>query len=918
MSVSRSALWGALLATCAACHGSGTTRAPAAVSSDVGAEVDAQAPDVQAADAAHSDYLPGPSIPAARISESPVSLIEAETHLAVSWGGVICAVWIGFGAQGTGIGYTFSFDDGHSWLPPELLLPETPGHGYSDPVVTAKPDGGFLVTFMDVAEQGSGGPTQTFMVIAESEPGSSTLGPVTAVGDPSTQSNLLDKPWITTTTAGSAIATWVAVGQGAGVFVGRREKGAKTWTTTTAVQDGIVRNMVYPCAQPGTKRVWMAYDAQDHGVGLRWSDDDGASWPEGNRTEVTEQGESDAFDEVSCASDGKHLWVLYGVTDEKLTTTQNAEQLKGIRIARSDDGGKTFALHTDVHDMEGGVVFLHPALAIAPSGALDVTYYAGASNEDSKGSLRRTRSLDGGASFGPSSTVVGPLTFTTSRSKPTWLGDYTGLAWAGNSLCGTAVDNREGQAHVAFWRLGDQRAAPVWVTDAQDEPVDPGPGYSGAAAPKPLWIDTFPSVADASFGQPGTAPVSRLCSDGGSGVLGGGSLATPLDLGGGKVQVAGAADAVVSHFGGKGEALWTKSWGKASKFSSCAGLSAAAQSGSVALVNSDGALDYGGGTFGGGAPSAAVLRLDTSGAYQWGAPIANGNPASGLGIAATADGGALVSFSCTNGVQLAADVSIVCAGNDVAVARYDASGKAIWAANWGDSASQSAVAIGAAADGGAVVAGRYQGVLDFGLGALPTVTGKGGGFLAALDASGKPAWSKALPTAFTANNSRLAVGSGGAIVLGLTTTASLDFGSGALPYGGDRDIVLAVYSPQGQLKWAKSFGDASTQAVYGLAVDGNGRILMGGSMRGKVDFGGGPLVAAGAGDAFLAAFGPDGQHLWSTSWGGFEFVGRCQAVAFNPNGGFFASGTWQGGVEVGPFDFSVTSHGDFLAAYPSF
>ena len=95
---------------------------------------------------------------------------------------------------------------------------------------------------------------------------------------------------------------------------------------------------------------------------------------------------------------------------------------------------------------------------------------------------------------------------------------------------------------------------------------------------------------------------------------------------------------------------------------------------------------------------------------------------------------------------------------------------------------------------------------------------------------------------------------GNSIVTGFFS-GSVDLGGGALTSAGGYDIYLAKLAPTGAHVWSKRFGDNSEQAVQGVAVDGNGNVIIAGYFEGAVDFGGDNLTSAGGEDVFVAKLG---------------------------------------------------------------
>jgi len=139
--------------------------------------------------------------------------------------------------------------------------------------------------------------------------------------------------------------------------------------------------------------------------------------------------------------------------------------------------------------------------------------------------------------------------------------------------------------------------------------------------------------------------------------------------------------------------------------------------------------------------------------------------------------------------------------------------------------------------------------------------------------------------------------------------------------------AAASVRPPGASLWAKRFGDAAVTGEIAVAVDGEGNILVTGTLTGPVDFGGGSLKQAsaapgdaGPGDAaaagdeedaddkakakddedkdiFVAKLDPAGRHLWSKRFGGQgEDLGGGLGV--DTVGSLYLTGQLTGAVEL--------------------
>ncbi|WP_282420943.1 hypothetical protein [Polyangium sp. 15x6] len=150
--------------------------------------------------------------------------------------------------------------------------------------------------------------------------------------------------------------------------------------------------------------------------------------------------------------------------------------------------------------------------------------------------------------------------------------------------------------------------------------------------------------------------------------------------------------------------------------------------------------------------------------------------------------------------------------------------------------------------------------------------------------------------------SDIAIAPDGNIVIAGGFGGTIDLGGGPIASTGGLDILLAKLTPEGEVVWAKRFGDAAQQEATTVAVDKNGAIYVGGRVFGAVDFGGGVQTSKGADDAFVAKFDASGGHVWSKLFGdtGSQEV---RAIALtNANqvvvAGNFASSINFGGTEL--------------------
>lgn len=398
------------------------------------------------------DAGPDPTDPTHRIiSTSDRSFLEAETSLARSSDGALAAAWIAVSEAGASdIGYAFSRDDGATWTTP-AFVGDANGRDSSDPVVTVDAQGNFYVAWISFRRSGNDAYDFVLYVAKAAKGASAFATPVTVDTFPSG-----DKPWIKVSAAGTLLVTYEKGGASGGELAIARSTDGASWTkgtVTTFGADGLA-NFVVTC--PGATRVWATYlDATsggDYAFRLRWSDDDGVTWPAENVGTVAAPGATSApaIEPPSCTASGSDVWVGYG-----MWTGQPADQESPpdeLHVAHSQNG-TTFV---DVRATDGATKAsaLGDLVSEAP-GVLSLAYYAGEGNDDPKGSVRRVRSSDGGKTWDKSQTLQEGVYFTTDRQSARWLGDYLGSAATPTGKLYVAFgDNATGATtHIGFAKL---------------------------------------------------------------------------------------------------------------------------------------------------------------------------------------------------------------------------------------------------------------------------------------------------------------------------------------------------------------------------------------------------------------------------------------------------------------------------------
>ncbi len=394
------------------------------------------------------------------ISLAEGSSFEGETAVVATAGGTVAAAWIAVSNLGEPyIAYTFSTNDGASWLPP-IAIPSPDGRYGSDPVLAADANGDIFLGW--VGFHANGGSVADMQVyVAASKPGSFVFGPPVVASDPATPSTtLLDKPWIAVTPKGSVVISYAQFGEEYSLITARSVDFGQTFTRSTVISDPSLNtfyNLGYLCVSQETGRVYSSYLAvQQFGAEiavkslLSFTDDDAKSWPAANQV-VVSNGENDiAFADPSCTAMGDEVWSTYTLSKDPLDGGSEAGQKAySIMVRHSTSGGAQFTETMDAADTATAPFALLADLKHDAGGLLDIVYYAGTMDDDTNASFRRAR-FSFGTNNPPSTPVYQPVILTPDRDVPYWLGDYIGHFVRGNRMYTTYVVNADKTSHVAF------------------------------------------------------------------------------------------------------------------------------------------------------------------------------------------------------------------------------------------------------------------------------------------------------------------------------------------------------------------------------------------------------------------------------------------------------------------------------------
>lgn len=217
------------------------------------------------------------------------------------------------------------------------------------------------------------------------------------------------------------------------------------------------------------------------------------------------------------------------------------------------------------------------------------------------------------------------------------------------------------------------------------------------------------------------------------------------------------------------------------------------------------------------------------------------------------------------------------------------------------------IALDAAQD--VVVVGVNEDVISFG--GAP-VAGPGM-FMAKLTDTGAHVFSQGV-TGFI-GQVHVAIAAGDIIVAG-TFDGSVDFGGGPLSSAGLDDVFIASYSSAGVHQWSARYGDFAPQTLLDLATDAAGNIHVAGILDGTMDFGGTPISSDTNSfeKAYVAKLDSAGNHVWSAAF--CEGLAMCGATSLAVDGGDLLVGGFFGdSVDFGGGPLTAGGESAFVARF---
>jgi len=226
--------------------------------------------------------------------------------------------------------------------------------------------------------------------------------------------------------------------------------------------------------------------------------------------------------------------------------------------------------------------------------------------------------------------------------------------------------------------------------------------------------------------------------------------------------------------------------------------------------------------------------------------------------------------------------------DDIFIAKYDPSGKVLWAKEAGGRTIDRGKAIATDKFGNSIITGYFSRPAKFGPYIL-TSAGDFDIFIAKYDASGNVLWAKQAGGTGDDRQSDVGVDAFGNCFVTGGFSGSMTFGTITLTSAGDKDIFIAKYDASGNVLWAKRAGGINFDQGVTIATNELGNSIIIGNCSTTATFDTTILTNA---RGFIAKYDASGNVLWVKPGGG-------GSIAWNGLDDFVVTGSFSGSTTVG-------------------
>ncbi len=229
--------------------------------------------------------------------------------------------------------------------------------------------------------------------------------------------------------------------------------------------------------------------------------------------------------------------------------------------------------------------------------------------------------------------------------------------------------------------------------------------------------------------------------------------------------------------------------------------------------------------------------------------------------------------------------------HDIVVAKYDATGVLKWIRKAGGLEGDIGLGIGIDSRHNVYVTGEIEGVARFSSSITLTSSGNNDGFIAKYDVNGNVLWAKRFGNSSSSDKGRaIAVSPSGNCYITGNFSSTVSFGSTTLTSNGGNDIFVVKYDSNGNVGWAKRAGGSNQDRGHGIAIDPAENVYVTGAFTSSARFKTTTITNSGKYSTFLAKYNSGGTFQWAKAAGSCCDSTQASAVTLDEDGNIYITG----------------------------
>ena len=251
-------------------------------------------------------------------------------------------------------------------------------------------------------------------------------------------------------------------------------------------------------------------------------------------------------------------------------------------------------------------------------------------------------------------------------------------------------------------------------------------------------------------------------------------------------------------------------------------------------------------------------------------------------------------------------------GDDIFIARFDASGNPVWAVKAGGPGNEEVNAIKCDLNGNIYITGNFESTAAFGSAAI-TSAGGFDIFVSKLTPTSQFLWTSKAGGPQDDEAHGLAVSTSSEVYITGFFQGTATFGLNSFTSNsGSKDIFISYLSAVGGFNWTVKAGGPDNDAAYDATIDNLGNCYISGNYKSAATFGPFVLNSNGGDDIFILKMNSSATYLWSSSAGG---TGEDKGYGITLAGNSVAiTGSFENSFSVGPVPVTSTGDRDAFAA----